>query len=180
MHKANDASNDDMSPSCIGKQATVQTIKDRRLVSERIRKNEKYYYRMEHALNVILNGKTRKNDLLAYAKEIIQKNNLRLERLMKRSKPVLICWFCEHMDLIPLLKELILKQEMVEKYGPQEAFSSSPIVESESEKTQIQTNALQRKQTKGGEMILEEDLFNFEYDEDFFFNFDVCDDIIFK
>ena len=107
------------------KTATMQTIKDRKLVAMRVEKNKRYYNKMEQALGVLLNGKTRKNDLLAYAKKIIAQHGLKLERLMKRSKPVLICWFCEHMNLDPLLSQLIQKQEMVEKYGPAEVFNSS-------------------------------------------------------
>ena len=107
------------------KAATVQTIKDRKLVAMRVEQNKLYYHKMEQALSVVLNGKTRKNDLLAYAKKIIAENGLKIERLMKRSKSVLICWFCEHMDLVPLLSQLIHKQEMVEKYGPAEAFNCS-------------------------------------------------------
>ena len=107
------------------KQATLQTMKDRKLVAMRVEKNKKYFNKVEQALGVLLNGKTRKSDLLAYAKKIIAQNGLKLERLMKRSKPVIICWFCEHMNLDPLLTQLIQKQEMVEKYGPAEVFNAN-------------------------------------------------------
>ena len=104
------------------KQATKQTIIDRQLVSRRVEKNKDCFKKMEQALGILLSGKTRKSDLLAFARKILAENNLKIERLMKRSKPVLICWFCEHMDLIPVLKDLITNSEMVDQFGPSTIF----------------------------------------------------------
>ena len=159
------------------KTATSQTIKDRKLIAERVQKNQLYYNKMEQALGVVLNRKTRKDDLLAYAKRIIAANGLKIERLIKRSKPVLICWFCEHMDLVPLLSHLIHKQEMVEKYGPAEAFNSSPK-QSNEENTRTQVNLEEVVGTAGKELpkieteqfltdfFENEDDFKFEIEED--------------
>lgn len=87
---------------------TKQTEKDRIMVSKRMEKNKELYAPMEKALSVILGGKCRMPEILAYARLIISRNrNLYLDRLMKRSKPVLICWFCEHIDEIPMLKSYV-------------------------------------------------------------------------
>ena len=86
---------------------TTQTLKDRLIISKKIKENKDYLERISHVLRIFLNGNTKKKDLLNLAKHLCKENNLKLERLMKRSKPYLICWFCEHMDLIPLISDLV-------------------------------------------------------------------------
>ena len=86
---------------------TNNTIKERKVVEERIKRNGKYYTKLVKALNFILKGKTTKKQLLALIIPVIKKNNLKLERIVQRNKQVIYCWICEHINLFPNLESII-------------------------------------------------------------------------
>jgi len=89
------------------KSTSKQTLKDREIIAQKIENNRMYYETMELVLELYLGGKYKKTDILDFAKKILKENNMKIERLMKRSKPYLICWFCEHMDLIPVIGSIV-------------------------------------------------------------------------
>lgn len=84
-----------------------RTIKDRKIIENMMKQNEGIYEDVERALDIILNGNSKKPNVLNFAKKIAFENGLKIERLMKRSRQALICWFCKNRQLVPRLTEVI-------------------------------------------------------------------------
>jgi hypothetical protein len=83
----------------VGKRTTLskQAEKDQVLIVERIRRNQGLMDRITRRLEVI---STQKKDLLVVAHHIGQAIRVPLDRLAKRSRDCLFCWFCENWGTI--------------------------------------------------------------------------------
>ena len=87
---------------------TTKIVKnERQIAQERIQKNQAYYMKLTKALELILNGKATKKNLLAYILPTMNKHNLKVERMMRRSKQIIYCWICEHISLFPDLQSIV-------------------------------------------------------------------------
>lgn len=76
-------------------------------IEERVRKNGLMYEKLVKVVSFLLHGKTTKQELLKYLIPVINKNKLKVERLMRRNKKIIYCWMCEHIDLFPEFKKMI-------------------------------------------------------------------------
>lgn len=100
---------------------TFKNVKtEREIVEERIKKNGIYYVKLVKALDFLLKGRTTKKQLLSYILPTIKKNNLKIERLMRRNKQIIYCWICENINFFPDLKSIITAtwpyEENLDKY----------------------------------------------------------------
>lgn len=86
---------------------TRRTKLDQKLISRMVEENKYLYRTVERALDVYLQGKTKKENLLKFATDIIIKTGGKVPRLMKRNRQVIICWFCQNRSIIPELEEII-------------------------------------------------------------------------
>ncbi|OHT17561.1 hypothetical protein TRFO_00797 [Tritrichomonas foetus] len=73
-----------------------QTERDQLRINEKVRKNRICYSQMEKVLNIIYGGQVTKGKLLKMAHLIAKQRNLKIERIEKRNKSALICWYCEN------------------------------------------------------------------------------------
>ena len=78
------------------KELTKQTQKDQFLTSERMKANQLLRPQILHSLKMIFGTPPQKKQLLDLALRISPKINVRVDRLAKRSRDCLICWFCEN------------------------------------------------------------------------------------
>ena len=107
-----------------------QAIKnERQITEERVKKNGLMYEKLVKVVNFLLQGKTSKQELLKYLIPVIVKNKLPVERLMRRSKKIIYCWICEHIDLFPEFKRMITSTWPYETKIPE--ITSDQIFESE-------------------------------------------------
>jgi hypothetical protein len=93
-----------MRPTSQLKQAqklTQQTVRDHILIQKRVQQNAAIWRAIEMRLKHYFGPALRRNDLLAAALKI---KTLKLDRLAKRSRICICCWFCEHWSEIePML-----------------------------------------------------------------------------
>jgi hypothetical protein len=72
-----------------------QTEKDQEQANIRLRKNFRVYHIMYSILEVIT-GKVTLNSMLALAEQFAPLKGIRVDRIARRRKNCLICWFCEN------------------------------------------------------------------------------------
>jgi hypothetical protein len=79
------------------KKLTRQTVKDRLLTDERVMRNQARRTFVGKALEPHFGPIPRRKDLLVVAREF---DTINLDRLAKRSRECLLCWFCENWTVI--------------------------------------------------------------------------------
>lgn len=82
------------------KSLSKQTQKDQGFTRARVKRNETQISRIMPILEILCGQNPQKKDLLVLAQEIENHQSIQLDRLAKRSKDCLICWFCENWDAI--------------------------------------------------------------------------------
>jgi hypothetical protein len=88
------------------KEPTKQTKKDRSDTQKRAQENEARWPAIRPRLQNIFGASLLRKDLLAEALKI---KTLKLDRLAKRSRICLLCWFCENWTVIePLLPSRVV------------------------------------------------------------------------
>ena len=73
-----------------------QAQKDQGLTANRLRQNEGKISSVVNRLEYLLGQSPQKKDLLVLARQLCQLCGLELDRLAKRSRDCLICWYCEN------------------------------------------------------------------------------------
>jgi hypothetical protein len=73
-----------------------QTEIDHHDATIRRRNNGALFDQMTRVLTQALDGKCRLPELLRFARRIADQQHVKIDRLAKRLKDCLICWFCEH------------------------------------------------------------------------------------
>jgi hypothetical protein len=73
-----------------------KALKDQEAAIERRRRVGPSFDKMTKILNVMLNGQATCAELRRFATVLGGARGLKLDRLAKRTKECLICWFCEH------------------------------------------------------------------------------------
>ena len=84
-----------------------QTQKDQELTVQRLKKNEQMIPTVTHFLELVLGKSPQKKLLLSLATQLTSITHIQLDRLAKRSRDCLLCWFCENWELfLPHLSEI--------------------------------------------------------------------------
>jgi hypothetical protein len=73
-----------------------QAERDQELIVARVRENRGTLDRVTRELEYLCGESPQKKDLLVIARRLCNKSGLALDRLAKRSKDCLLCWFCEN------------------------------------------------------------------------------------
>ena len=92
----------------------TQTKRDHITLSSRIENNKLNFNKISGIMRIIFNDQVTKKNLLSFITPIIIKNDLKVERLMRRHKKMILCWICENMHLFPNLTELVKEKWPVE------------------------------------------------------------------
>lgn len=85
---------------------TGQTQRDTEKINSRIRMNQHEIPKVEMELLRYFSGRPIISELLTLASELVNglegelKLNLKIDRLAKRNRDCLLCWFAEHWDLL--------------------------------------------------------------------------------
>jgi type III secretory pathway component EscV len=102
----------------------IQTEIDHDNAVLRRRNNEALFDRMTQILTHVAGGKPTKQVLMKLAQQIADKKQIKVDRIAKRIKDCLICWFCEQVpDLITVAETEIgapEKETGFEELGSQE------------------------------------------------------------
>jgi hypothetical protein len=77
-----------------------QAIEDRVLIQDRVRKNANLMPEVLKELGLLCSESLQKKDLIVIAGKVSTLCNVPLDRLAKRSRDCLICWFSEHWPCI--------------------------------------------------------------------------------
>jgi hypothetical protein len=81
-----------------GKRQTLskQAERDQELIVARVRENRAALHRVTKELEYLCGESPQKKDLLVIARRLGGKLGIVLDRLAKRSRDCLLCWFCEN------------------------------------------------------------------------------------
>jgi hypothetical protein len=101
------------------KTLTKQAAKDQMLTDERVRRNHSQWAVVQQLLQQYFGPALRRNELLVVARQL---KPLTLDRLAKRSRNCLLCWFCENWpDIEPRLPSICFgnaSQELIKEPIP--------------------------------------------------------------
>jgi hypothetical protein len=88
----------------VGKRHTLskQAQKDQGLTTDRMRQNAAYLDVIRTKLEYLCGPSPQKKDLIVVARELCGPCKVSLDRLAKRSRDCLLCWFCEHWSAIEI------------------------------------------------------------------------------
>lgn len=152
-----------------GKRRTLsqQTQKDQELTADRIRLNKERIDSILEKLVQLCGASPQKKDLLVLAREIQAESLIRLDRLAKRNRDCLICWFCENWRVISIyIDKLILEKP--------NAFDSRVITHASSQKTESETSTENESSENDTDDSFSISLFNDDLmNDDFLFDFGV-------
>jgi hypothetical protein len=110
----------------VGKRASLskQTEKDQELTAGRIRRNAAALDTVVHRLEMLYGPSLQKKDLLVVARQFTQ---VSLDRLAKRSRDCLLCWFCENWGVLePLLFGARSPQPRVNEFDSRNSWGTAP------------------------------------------------------
>jgi hypothetical protein len=113
----------------VGKRKTLskQAEKDQGLISARVRQNTPALTFITRRLEALYGLPLQKKDLLVVARELCGMAPLILDRLAKRSRDCLLCWFCENWIVLePLLVAGCSSQPRVENSDPRTSCACTP------------------------------------------------------
>lgn len=79
-----------------------QTQLDQAMTFKRVKKNESLLPEVVNQLEAILGKSPKKKTLLKFANSLSMVTHISLDRLAKRSRDCLLCWFCENWHLFPI------------------------------------------------------------------------------
>lgn len=82
------------------KNLSAQAEKDQMLTAQRLRDNEETISLIVNRLEYLCGPSPQKKDMLVVAKEMEKRTAIQVDRLAKRSRDCLICWFCENWTYI--------------------------------------------------------------------------------
>jgi hypothetical protein len=97
----------------VGKRHTLskQAQKDQVLITDRMRQNAPFLDPVRSKLEYLCGASPQKKDLLVVARRLSGPCMVSLDRLAKRSRDCLVCWFCEHWkEIEPQLSALCDQQ----------------------------------------------------------------------
>jgi hypothetical protein len=110
----------------VGKRANLskQTEKDQELTASRVRRNGAALNMVVARLEILYGPSLQKKDLLVVARRFTQ---VTLDRLAKRSRDCLLCWFCENWGVLePLLFGACSPQPRVNEFDPRNSCPCAP------------------------------------------------------
>jgi hypothetical protein len=93
----------------VGKRTKLsdQAEKDHKLINDRARKNGNLMPAVSKELELLCSQSLQKKDLIVVARTVSTLCDIPLDRLAKRSRGCLICWFCEHWpDVVTTLRQI--------------------------------------------------------------------------
>ena len=112
------------------KTLTSQTQKDQEMTVIRLKQNEAKIGKVTEILESLLGQRVQKKVLLEVAKEVSKKTRITLDRLAKRSRDCLICWFCENFEqVLPYTREILTSQSTIPTFMNQEISSNNNIID---------------------------------------------------
>jgi hypothetical protein len=115
-----------------GKRHTLseQALKDQDLTADRMRQNAAVLGPVCSRLEYLCGPSPQKKDLLVVARELSVPCHVSLDRLAKRSRDCLLCWFCEHWQAIePSFSALCSRQPRA--YDSRNSCVSTKVSEDE-------------------------------------------------
>ena len=83
-----------------------QAQKDQGLTANRVKQNESMMKTVVNRLEYLCGQSPQKKDLLDLARKLCPTCGIALDRLAKRSRDCLVCWYCEHW---PVIEPVFLK-----------------------------------------------------------------------
>ncbi|KAH0789152.1 hypothetical protein GPJ56_006905 [Histomonas meleagridis] len=108
------------------KELTKQTQKDQVMTANRVKINQALMPQILHNLELIFGAPPQKKQLLDAALRISPRINVQVDRLAKRSRDCLICWFCENWSKVSSV--LIESIETSESESPtQSVIPNNPV-----------------------------------------------------
>ena len=94
-----------------------QTDRDLRAISQRMKTHEREIMKLKKILKLMMNGNVSKTKLLNFITPVIEENNMRVDRLMRRHKNAIYCWICENIKLFKDLQNIICVEWPCETLG---------------------------------------------------------------
>jgi hypothetical protein len=116
----------------VGKRHTLseQAQKDQVLITDRVRRNAPLIDAIRSTLEYACGPSPQKKDLLVVARQLTGPCKIALDRLAKRSRDCLICWFCENWKTIET-QFAALCSEQPRAFDSRNSCSSTKVSEDE-------------------------------------------------
>jgi hypothetical protein len=87
------------------KAAALQIEKEQRKCAERVRRLEAQFAEMKKFLTAVTGGRLAVRNLLGLANHIAEERHIKVDRVARRLKDALICWFCENVSVSAVLEK---------------------------------------------------------------------------
>lgn len=102
-------------------QLSKRTMHEQEVVNSRMKKAGGNFQLISNQLNSIYGKILSFNDLMFIADSATKKTQIKIDRISKRSKSALICWFCEHWENIKnILSDIPIANQSEIKYSSNE------------------------------------------------------------